>query len=236
LRAVGGAILLGNENGDGTDTWVTGLTSKGISADLITAGAINTGEIQIMNGEQPTFRWDSHGITAYAFDNEDSDIWISGMDKEKGVRFDRFGLYGYCGPNGEYWKPKNLSEIDQYSTFSLTWDGLKTTTQEGSVLRIGDNAKIDENDKTIFKITNPKQQATFRVDNEGHVEIAGSIKIGNNLEESNSIEDYFISLVGTNLYTNSATFEGEDWKRIGTNWDCPVGNEDSLGNIIAGRK
>jgi hypothetical protein len=38
LRAKGGAILLGSTNKQGKDTWKTGITADGISADLITAG------------------------------------------------------------------------------------------------------------------------------------------------------------------------------------------------------
>jgi hypothetical protein len=43
---VGGAILFHDDDG-----WKTGITAKGISADLLTAGKINTGEILIANGD-----------------------------------------------------------------------------------------------------------------------------------------------------------------------------------------
>jgi hypothetical protein len=124
LRAVGGAILLGQTDENGNEKWVTGITANGISANLISAGVINTGEIQIMNGKDPTFRWDAHGITAYDFDNGFSDTYLSGINKNKGVRFDRFGLYGYSNINGETWKPNNAQEIFEQSDFALTREGL----------------------------------------------------------------------------------------------------------------
>ena len=51
LRAVGGAILLGQKDDNGNDKWVTGITADGVSASVLTAGVVNTGEIQIMNGD-----------------------------------------------------------------------------------------------------------------------------------------------------------------------------------------
>ena len=183
LRAVGGAILLGEVGDDGKDKWITGLTANGISANLITAGSINTGTIQIMNGEEPTFRWDSHGITAYNFNNTSSDTMLSAIDKTKGVRFDRFGLYGYSGIDGEIWKPKSISgkndgvaSIDEKSTFSLTWEGLKVTNESGAVLKIGDNAKVDKNDKTIMKILDSEGQPRFNITENGNLFVKGDIE------------------------------------------------------------
>jgi hypothetical protein len=150
-------VLLKGTNPDtGEKIWKTGLTAEGISASLINAGILNTGEINIMNGSEPTFRWDTHGITAYNFDNSSSDTYF-GIDKEKGVRFDRFGLYGYSGISGETWKPTGIDTgtdpIEDYSTFSLTWKGLKVKSGNGATVRIGDNAKVNSADKDLIKIT-----------------------------------------------------------------------------------
>lgn len=178
LRAVGGAILLKGTAADGTEKWTTGITANGISANLITSGQVNTGIIQIMNGDQPTFRWDTHGITAYSFDNSVSNTYLSGIDTTKGIRFDRFGIYGYTGVDGETWYPSSISgsmnegemNIEEASTFYLTWEGLKVGTKksgkenslkrEQTTLRIGDNAKTNtenaetdtENDSSIFRV------------------------------------------------------------------------------------
>jgi len=45
VRLIGGAILIKTKDENGIGTWKTAITSKGIAADLITAGRINTGEI-----------------------------------------------------------------------------------------------------------------------------------------------------------------------------------------------
>jgi hypothetical protein len=66
LRAVSGGILLSS---DGGNTWDMGITNDGVSAKILTSGVLNTGIVNIMNGSEPTFKWDSYGLTAYNFDN-----------------------------------------------------------------------------------------------------------------------------------------------------------------------
>jgi hypothetical protein len=112
---------MGVENQDtGKKQWKTGLTPNGISASLVTAGNINAGEISIMNANDPTFKWNSFGISA--FDVE----WINNMPNGKPnpfkfVRFDKHGIYGINSEltsenvsiNGEDWIPQNgLEDID----------------------------------------------------------------------------------------------------------------------------
>ena len=134
LRIVGGAIMMRDEDDDGLG-WKVGITSKGINAKLITAGQVNTGLIQIMNGEEPYFRWDAYGITAYYFDtaNSGKGSYNYGLNTRRGVRFDRLGIYGYRNPadketgkllDGATWHPKSPEEVQQYAQFALTWDGL----------------------------------------------------------------------------------------------------------------
>jgi hypothetical protein len=96
IRMIGGAILLSKQDKNGQQKWVTGVTSDGISASLITAGMINAGEISIMNADEPVFRWDAYGISAYDANWYDSDIGtvVSGIDTTKFVRFDKLGIYG----------------------------------------------------------------------------------------------------------------------------------------------
>lgn len=160
LRIVSGAILLKDQDAFGNEKWATGLTANGISANLITTGQLNTGLLQIMHGDEPAFRWDVHGITAYDYDNSVDNTYLS-MNTKRGVRFDRFGLYGYSGIDGETWKPTGINtganSIEDHSTFYLTWAGLKVTkhTTDGTptaTVRIGDNAQ-DDSDTDVFKIS-----------------------------------------------------------------------------------
>ena len=131
LRIIGGAIMMRDEDGDGLG-WKVGITSKGISAKLLTAGAINTSLITIMNGDEPYFRWDAYGLTAYYFDNEAQNGKLNGIDTKKGVRFDRYGIYGYSGIDGVTWHPESQKEIMENAMFALTWDGLFLKLGQGT--------------------------------------------------------------------------------------------------------
>jgi hypothetical protein len=61
-----------------------------------------------MSGDEPVFRWDAYGISAYdAHWAEDSKI-ISGINTKKFVRFDKNGIYGIDnspGVDGASWHP-----------------------------------------------------------------------------------------------------------------------------------
>ena len=180
LRLVGGAILLSAEDpATREQTWKTGLTSKGISADLITAGKINTGEIQIMSGDEPVFRWDAYGISAYdaVWEDTDSESTVSGINSKKFVRFDKHGIYGINNdPNidGANWHPSSQDEIDEKATFALTWEGLKVT-KDNATARIGDYSWTDNNgtiSSAIIRV-NDGTRDTFVVNNQGQVFATG---------------------------------------------------------------
>jgi hypothetical protein len=185
LRLTSGAILLKDIDPEsGEKIWKTGLTAQGISASLVTAGTINTGEINIMNSNDPTFRWDTHGITAYDFDNSSSDTYFT-VNQNKGVRFDRFGIYGYTGINGETWKPTGIdtgiNSIEEHSTFYLTWEGLKVKSNTGATLRIGDNSRNADGDNTMLAVYDGGAR-TFAVKADGTIEATkgkiGGVTIG----------------------------------------------------------
>ena len=148
LRLVGGAILMGIEDQEtGERKWKTGLTPEGISASLIQAGTVNTGIINIMNATEPTFKWDSFGISAYDVD------WTGGspngrVDPSKFVRYDKYGLYGINSAatanvhiDGSSWHPSSMDEIRQVANFALTWDGL--------FLRLGNGTYRTDDDQLI---------------------------------------------------------------------------------------
>jgi hypothetical protein len=159
--------------------WKTGITSKGISASLITAGKINTSEILIGDPSEPAFRWDNYGITAF-----DIDWGIGGTlgrpNNSKFVRFDKHGIYGIDGSaNGMAWKPSGLDEIDDKATFALTWEGLKVTGDGGITARIGYNNNIvDEEGNVItygniLNITDNNEKSLMSFSNEGVLKIGG---------------------------------------------------------------
>ena len=138
LRIVSGGILLGAPDATGQTAWKVGITAKGVSANLLTSGQLNTGVIQIMSSDEPTFRWDALGLTA--FDYTTNANMLTGINSTRGVRFDRLGIYGFIGVDGSSWHPSqtvdwtaaptgdptNLSatSIRKYSFFELTKEGL----------------------------------------------------------------------------------------------------------------
>lgn len=171
MRLVGGAILLSSQNEEtGERTWKTGLTPEGISASLITAGTINAGDISIMNVNEPVFRWDSFGLSA--FDAEWGGSGIVGRpNKNKFVRFDKHGIYGISDGNevaidGLSWKPSSIDEITEKATFALTWDGLKVSSEKAD-LRIGNGAKGSGEDTNLLQVTDKNGREIFFVTEDG---------------------------------------------------------------------
>ena len=186
IRMVGGAILLSKQDENGEQRWVTGMTTEGISASLVTAGTINTGTINIMNGSDPAFMWNQFGISA--FDNETS---------AKFVRFDKHGLYGINsvdGVDGKVWTPVEnaAQEIDSKATFALTWEGMKVTGNENVVARMG---KQGGNIFTVTKKQGDQTVQTFSIDNDGSVTTTGlkikqGVIVNNDGTVSEGLEDY----------------------------------------------
>ena len=120
LRLLGGKIMISRRDEQGKRYWATGMSSRGISADLITAGTINTGVLNIMNDGDPAFRWDVKGISAYSKTTE-------AYDRTKFTRFDPFGFYGISDSSidGQEWSPEDENEIFEKASFYLTWNGGK---------------------------------------------------------------------------------------------------------------
>lgn len=143
IRLVGGAILISTDDGNGVKKWKTAITHQGISASLVTAGILNAGEICIMNGQDPAFRWDAFGLTA--FDATWQEGVVSAANFNKFVRMDKHGLYGMNGldpsnnatPDGRTWRAEKAGDIDDYAAFYLTWDGLKVLGNSGVIARVG---------------------------------------------------------------------------------------------------
>lgn len=168
LLVVDGKVLIGEvtnpETGD--VQWKTGLSSKGISASLLTTGQVDTQAIQIMSGKDPLFRWDSKGISAY--DHINTNKITTGINKSKFVRFDKNGLYGINGlADPDSWAPESPAEALEKATFGLTWEGLKVKSNDNSTLFIGNAAKSSATDTTIMKVCDSAGSETFSVGSDG---------------------------------------------------------------------
>ena len=202
MRLIGGAILMSVEDKEtGQRIWKTGLTPEGISASLMTTGILNAGNIQIMNINEPVFRWDAFGISA--FDADWTNGVINRINPYKFVRYDKFGIYGINSDsnlsnesvNGIVWKPNSQEEIDNNATFALTWDGLKVTG-DGGYGWIGKHVygKEGDNDLTAIIRVNDGKRDTFLVDAKGNVTVRGNLIIdggeGNSYMSAEQSGDY----------------------------------------------
>lgn len=113
VRITSGGIFLSE---DGGEKWTTGITARGINAKTITTGVLDTGKINIYNGNQKSFAWDSQGLNAYAQGIN------GGYSPNKFVRFNQFGVFGVEDASN-----KDFSSVDSIkanASFYLGWDGL----------------------------------------------------------------------------------------------------------------
>ena len=117
---------------DGGITWTQALSPEGFNADVINAGTINTSQIMILDGDNPTFRWDRTGLNAYGYGDY-------GYDLNTYVRFDKYGLYGV--KNGEGYVCTSLDDVKDKAHFGVTWDGffIKNSYTNGYVSITSDN-------------------------------------------------------------------------------------------------
>ena len=89
--------------------WNTVITAEGL-----TINTIDTQNVIIKDGENPSFRWDTYGLNAYGFGEDKTDL-------KTYVRFDKYGLYGV--QNGENFQPESLDDVKKAAQFGLLWNG-----------------------------------------------------------------------------------------------------------------
>jgi len=73
-----------------------------------------------MNSNKPTFKWDSNGLKAFSFTENNNEITSYNINNY--VNFDRFGIYGINGISN--FAPKTVAEVEKKANFALTWNGL----------------------------------------------------------------------------------------------------------------
>lgn len=181
VKITSGGIFLST---DGGATWKNGIRGTGISTQYLTAGAINTNNITIMDGNHSTFRWDSDGINAFykikGITEEETEYEY--VDQSTFVRFDRFGIYGISGYSVDgslsSFVPQSEEEIWNTANFGLTWKGFFLRTDDGAVSISSDNdIQIFKNGVERIKIGKTSQkddiESTYgmRVSNESGVNI-----------------------------------------------------------------
>ena len=174
-KIIAGGVFISN---DGGITWKNAIRGDGISTELLTAGRINTSEIYIYDGNAPSFRWDSTGLTAYSFDE-------NGVNFHRFVRHDKFGFYGYDGDKD--FIPISEDDIWNNATFGLTWRGFFLKNSDANArfeistdndliieakynntwidrIRIG---RIDNNGQYGIQVKDSNNSVIFLINNDG---------------------------------------------------------------------
>jgi hypothetical protein len=155
-----------------------------------------------MNGNNASFLWNEYGLSSF-WNHTDVTGAISGILGEKFVRFDKYGLYGIDGAlndeitiNGKEWYPGKYpssgltpeEEIEEYSTFALTWEGLKVSNKlsssNPSVIKIGRHAISKDEKRLISAISNGEE--VFSISEDGEVSIKGRLQVKKATKKENS--------------------------------------------------
>lgn len=197
LRLVSGAMMFRTLDENGEEAWKTGITPEGVSADLITAGRIDSGTIQIMNKNDTSFRWDSKGITAYDVDTDGN------YTKNKGVRFNSNGLLGFNGVDS------SSAPIDEKNaSFYLTEEGMKVQPQNFAHTKDNENVsytrndyvKLGEVDNQIYNDWSSDGQPKwedFGTEADSHPPFVAVMAVGETLDDGSVSESFRLYSDGT---------------------------------------
>lgn len=211
-KIIAGGIFVTN---DGGQTWKNAIRGDGISTELLTAGRVNTSEIYIYDGNAPSFRWDSDGLTAYSYTS-------SGINFGKFVRHDKYGIYGYDGKND--FIPSSEQDIWDNSKFGLTWKGFflksgsgntsfEISTDNDLVIKAGNVKRVQIgrlNDSTTnygLQLRDSDNKVVFTVDSNG-ANIAGWTMNNNSIYKTigNNIIGLFSSGKRATIQGNTADY------------------------------
>ena len=135
---------------DGGQTWRTAIDGQGINIGTVYTGMLNTNSVVIGSEDNPSFRWDKSGISAYKSNNE-----TGVYDLQTYVRYDEYGLYGI--KEGGSFKAQNLNDVLDKAHFAVTWDGffIKNSYQGGGKVEI-----TSDNDFRV--LSDPQLQGNFQ--------------------------------------------------------------------------
>ena len=132
---------------DGGQTWSTAIDGQGINIGVVYTGTLNTNNVIIGSEDNPSFRWDKSGISAYK-SNSNTGIY----DLQTYVRYDEYGLYGV--KEGGSFKAQNLEDVLNKAHFAVTWDGffIKNSYPQGGKVEI-----TSDNDFRVLKAANTEK-------------------------------------------------------------------------------
>jgi len=175
---------------DGGNTWKPVIDGQGINIGAVYTGSLNTNEVIIGNKENPSFRWDKSGISAYKSKEDET------YDLQTYVRYDQYGLYGI--KDGETFKAQNLQDVLDKAHFAVTWDGffIKNSYEDGGRvsitsdddfqvidgthterIKIGSLGLDEQTGERIYgiNISDKNGNSILNTDNDGNLTVTGTI-------------------------------------------------------------
>lgn len=196
MRLSNGGLKISDDAGY---TWRTAIDGYGINIGEVYTGVLSTKRVLIQDGNAPSFRWDSNGLSAYKKKEETDPEDAPDYDLKTYVRFDQYGLYGVKGVSHEDYVMTGIDDIEDKANFGITWhgffirsahdDGRISITEDNDIqvlqgekgdeierIKIGKltNSSIGDNVYGI-RIRNTQNQVTFETDSNGDVSITGTI-------------------------------------------------------------
>ena len=196
MRLSNGGLKISDDAGY---TWRTAIDGYGINIGEVYTGVLSTKRVLIQDGNAPSFRWDSNGLSAYKKKEETDSEDVPDYDLKTYVRFDQYGLYGVKGVSHEDYVMTGIDDIEDKANFGITWhgffirsahdDGRISITEDNDIqvlqgekgdeierIKIGKltNSSIGDNVYGI-RIRNTQNQVTFETDSNGDVSITGTI-------------------------------------------------------------
>ena len=243
---------------DAGKTWTTAIDGRGINIGTVYTGLLNTDKIIIGSEDNPSFRWDKSGISAYEKNGDDDTYNLKTF-----VRYDQYGLYGI--KNNSTFKANDVEDIKEKAHFAVTWDGffiknsytgggrveitsendfrvLKTiNNEEKEVIKIG---ALEWNGSTTpiagvspslygIRITNDQDIETFKTGNDGNVTITGTINAtsGNftGIVNVGATNQDHIIINGSNASIQSSTYQDG----AGNGWLLTKEGDAYFNNITA---
>ena len=145
---------------DGGQNWQTAIDGQGINIGTVYTGTLNTNEVIIGSRDNPSFRWDKSGISAY---KTNGTTIIEGQtvpryDLQTYVRYDEYGLYGI--KDNDTFKAQSLEDVLDKAHFAVTWDGffIKNSYPQGGKVEI-----TSDNDFRVLNTINNQLNEKIKI-------------------------------------------------------------------------
>lgn len=213
VKIIGNGIFLTDSFSEGNSQWKTGITGEGINANALTAGNIDTKNINIWNSSEGQIRfiWNEQGIFAYGatgINGTSNNTPQDFVDYNKFIKFNYDGLQ--FNDNGK-------------SALELGWDGLKISTQDNSLILDANNGlilrewrdnsgiirlelgKLDNGSIYGLKLYDPYGYPSFQSDSDGNLWLSKYIRVGGIYNNNSHIytQAPTAGIVGANFTDNN---------------------------------